>query len=230
MQFAACETTGIILSLAPSSPPMNILPYMVTATSFSLTWESPAFEATNGVIQQYVVQVVELNTGRQVMVSTNTTEVTLEDLHPFYTYSFRIAAETIAVGPFSTPLAIQLLEDGEQWKLLLLIMPYVLYIIVPTAPPSLTAYYVVDSTSLFFSWNAPPVDQQNGIIRYYIVALTELNTGFMLNHSTAGSNFTFKSLHPSYTYHVEVAAVTIDSGPFSASIALQTFEDGINVS
>ena len=99
---------------APSSPPMNILPYMVSATSFSLMWESPASEATNGVIQQYVVHVVELDTGRQVMVSTNTTEVTLEDLHPFYTYSSRIAAETIAVGPFSTPLATQLSEDGEQ--------------------------------------------------------------------------------------------------------------------
>lgn len=79
-------------------------------------WESPAFEATNGVIQQYVVQVVELDTGRQFMVSTNTTEVTLEDLHPYYTYSSRVAAETIAVGPFSTPLTIQLSEDGEQYR------------------------------------------------------------------------------------------------------------------
>ena len=112
MQFATCGT--VILSSAPSSPPMNILPYMITATSFSLMWESPAFEATNGIIQQYVVQLVELDTGRQVTVVTNTSEVTLEDLHPFYTYSSRIAAETIAVGPFSTPLAIQLSEDSEQ--------------------------------------------------------------------------------------------------------------------
>ena len=105
-------------------------------------------------------------------------------------------------------------------------MPCIPYI-VPTAPPSFAVYYVVDSTSLFFSWNAPPMDQQNGIIRYYILALTELDTGFMLNHSTAGNNFTFPSLHPSYTYQVEVAAVTIGSGPFSTPITLQTFEDGI---
>ena len=109
-------------------------------------------------------------------------------------------------------------------------MPYVLYTIAPTAPPSLTAYYVVDSTSLFFSWNAPPVDQQNGIIRHYVLALTELDTGIMFNHSTAGSNFTFMSLHPSYTYQVAVAAVTIDSGPFSASVTLQTLEEGIEAS
>ena len=77
-------------------------------------WESPAFEETNGVIQQYVVQVVELDTGRQIVVSTNSTAVTLEELHPFYTYSSRVAAVTIEVGPFSTPLTIQLSEDGEQ--------------------------------------------------------------------------------------------------------------------
>lgn len=77
-------------------------------------WESPAFEETNGIIQTYIVQVVELDTGRQTVISTNTTAVTLEELHPFYTYSSRIAAETIEVGPFSTPLTIQLSEDGEQ--------------------------------------------------------------------------------------------------------------------
>ena len=115
------------------------------------------------------------------------------------------------------------------FNILFYIIPYV-YIIVPTAPPSLTTYYVVDSTSLFLSWNAPPVDQQNGVIRHYILALTELDTGFMLNHSTAENSFTFTSLHPSYTYQFEVAAFTIDSGPFSASVTLQTFEDGIEAS
>lgn len=105
-----------------------------------------------------------------------------------------------------------------------------LYIIVPTAPPSLTAYYVVDSTSLFYSWNAPPADNRNGVIRHYVLALTELDTGFMFNHSTAGSNFTFLSLHPSYTYQVEIAAVTIDNGPFSDPVTLQTLEDGTETS
>lgn len=108
-------------------------------------------------------------------------------------------------------------------------MPCIHYTIVPTAPPSIAAYYVVDSMSLFFSWIAPPVDQQNGMIRHYLLSLTELDTGFMLNHSIAGNNFTFTSLHPSYTYQVEVAAVTIDSGPFSAPVTLQTLEDGIEV-
>lgn len=92
---------------------MAVLPQLVTETSFTLTWQPPSFEGSNGVIRQYVIQVLEVDTGITFMETSNLTELTLEDLHPFYSYSCHIAAETIGVGPFSVSITIQLNEDGK---------------------------------------------------------------------------------------------------------------------
>ena len=98
---------------APSSPPMAVLPQMVTATSLTLTWQPPSFESRNGVIQQYIIQIEEVDSGRMLTATSNTTEVSVDNLHPFYSYSCRIAAETVQVGPYTTPITIQLDEDGK---------------------------------------------------------------------------------------------------------------------
>ena len=94
---------------------MAVLPLLVTETSFTLTWQPPSFEGSNGVIRQYVIQVLEVDTGMTFMETSNVTEVILEGLHPFYSYSCRIAAETIGVGPFSFPITVQLNEDGKDY-------------------------------------------------------------------------------------------------------------------
>ena len=98
---------------------------------------------------------------------------------------------------------------------------------VPTAPPTVTSNYAVDSTSLFFSWLAPPLDQQNGMIHRYDLTLTELETGSVFSYSTSGTNFTATLLHPNYQYQVEISAVTIGSGPSSLPFILLTPEDGM---
>ena len=106
----------LIFLAAPSSPPMAVLPQMVTATSLTLTWQPPSFESRNGVIQQYIIQIEEVNSGRMLTATSNTTDVIIDDLHPFYSYSCRIAAETIQVGPYTTPILVQLDEDGKKYK------------------------------------------------------------------------------------------------------------------
>lgn len=92
---------------------MAILPLLVTETSFTLSWQPPPFEGSNGIIRQYVIQVLEVDTGSLFTETTNITELTLDNLHPFYSYSCRIAAETVGLGPFSIPITVQLNEDGE---------------------------------------------------------------------------------------------------------------------
>lgn len=94
---------------------MALLLQLVSETSFTLTWQPPSFEGRNGIIQQYVIRVQEVDTGRMFTETSNTTEVTVENLHPFYSYNSRIAAETIGLGPFSAPITVQLNEDGK-WK------------------------------------------------------------------------------------------------------------------
>ena len=101
------------------------------------------------------------------------------------------------------------------------------YIIVPTSPPTVISYYAVDSSSLYLSWSAPPVDQQNGIIRYYNITLVELETGSIFSYTaTNTANLTITLLHPNYQYQFEISAVTIATGPSSMPVTLQMPEDG----
>ena len=91
---------------------MTVLPHMMTATSLTLIWQPPSFESRNGVIQQYIIEVLEVNSGRILTTTSNTTDITVGNLHPFYSYTCRVAAETIQVGPYSPPITVQLDEDG----------------------------------------------------------------------------------------------------------------------
>lgn len=102
---------------------------------------------------------------------------------------------------------------------------HVIYI-VPTSPPIVNSPYVVDPTSLHLSWSAPPVDQQNGIIRHYNITFTELETGFTFSYIASSTNFTITSLHPDYQYQIEISAVTIGAGPMSIPTIFQMPEDG----
>ena len=100
-------------SAAPSAPPSPPVVFGTTHNSLSLNWQAPPFEETNGAIQNYVIAIHEVETGRNFTTTSNTTQVTLEPLHPYYTYMCSIAAETVGIGPFSEHITIQLPEAGQ---------------------------------------------------------------------------------------------------------------------
>ena len=77
-------------------------------------WEPPLFEDQNGIITSYIINVVLNETAENFQLSTTESRLFLDSLRPFGTYSFVIAAQTIAgVGPFSTVLTIATPEDSE---------------------------------------------------------------------------------------------------------------------
>ncbi len=81
------------------------------------------------------------------------------------------------------------------------------------------------STSVTLSWLSP--ETPNGIIRHYYVYLDEKDTGLnrtVVAHST--TNVIVGGLHPYYTYHLSVKAVTIASGKESKVLNFQTLQDG----
>ena len=96
----------------------------------------------------------------------------------------------------------------------------------PTAAPTSLTSFVMDSTSIFVSWQPPPVQYHNGIIRMYTVRVTEIETSAVLFVSSQNISTVITSLHPNYHYTISVAAVTVLPGPFSSSIMLQTPQDG----
>ena len=85
----------------------------MTSTSFTVTWNPPPFEDTNGPILYYTVQVTEVETGQQLVSrSTSDTQITFINLHPYYIYEFTVAAYTIGIGPYTMPINIQLDPEG----------------------------------------------------------------------------------------------------------------------
>lgn len=84
----------------------------------------------------------------------------------------------------------------------------------------------LSSTSLNISWAPPDSNEQNGVIRYYIVNMIELQSGDHHNFSVDGTGLLISSLHPYFNYECSVAAVTVGLGPFSNATIVRTFQDG----
>jgi len=85
----------------------------------------------------------------------------------------------------------------------------------------------ITSNSLVITWDSPPDSVQNGIIRYYVVVMLELNTGSNLTFTVQSrTSLSVGDLHPYYTYQINVLAVTIEAGPSSLDHRVTTLQDG----
>ena len=97
---------------APSSPPMNVVVVSKTSQTLTLSWLPPPSDKRNGRIHSYTITITEIETEKISNISTNTTVVTLSSLHPYYQYAARVKAKTVAFGPYSASITVQLDEDG----------------------------------------------------------------------------------------------------------------------
>ena len=55
----------------------------------------------------------------------------------------------------------------------------------PDGPPQNLNGTALNSTSIYLSWGSPPSEQKNGIVRQYLVNITETETGDEIRLSTA---------------------------------------------
>ena len=102
-------------NIAPSGPPL-LLMSQKTSTTLILWWNPPSYESQNGIIRQYVIWVIEAGTSTITTYTSNTIQLTLNDLHPYYTYKCLVAAETVGVGPYTAVLTVQLDEDSKSMQ------------------------------------------------------------------------------------------------------------------
>ena len=75
-------------------------------------------------------------------------------------------------------------------------------------------------------WAPPPMDQQNGIIRRYIVNITSNDIREELVTYSQTTSVLVQNLDPFTTYTSSVSAETVAPGPFSLAIMFQTAKDG----
>ena len=114
---------------APTETPLNVSVDVETSRNITLSWERPPLEEHNGILTMYHVIIMET----QILYLDNGTTITrmgdnfnrtynvsegrvqlVDMLHPSYNYTVRIAAATAAgIGPFSDPITVMTLEDGE---------------------------------------------------------------------------------------------------------------------
>ena len=79
-----------------------------------MDWNPPPEESQNGIIIHYSLSVSVSESGNRFDIVINgEIAVTLVDLHPYYEYSYIIAAATsIGTGPFSEQNSIRMPQDG----------------------------------------------------------------------------------------------------------------------
>lgn len=66
----------------------------------------------NGIIVHYQVNVTELETGDVLSTISLNTFITVQFLHPHYTYVCIVSAVTISEGPYSEEVVVTTPEDG----------------------------------------------------------------------------------------------------------------------
>ena len=85
----------------------------LNATYALLAWNPPPPEHQNGLIELYRIAVTVTDTGEEFQVQSMYNSTVIGPLHPFYTYKLSIAAQTVEVGPFTSPVVLKMPEAGR---------------------------------------------------------------------------------------------------------------------
>ena len=105
--------------LAPSAPPEAITVTALSPYSLLVSWQAPPPDSQNGEIRYYTIKVLEEETDTQTWLSTSnsSTNITVESLHPYYSYRVSVAAYSVGLGPYSLEKSVQMPESGESQQL-----------------------------------------------------------------------------------------------------------------
>lgn len=86
----------------------------MSSTSIHLAWSPPSPELQNGIVRNYMIRVIEVETEQTMDFEVNGSDSThlISSLHPYYTYQCSIAAVTVGAGPPGHTVVITK-EEGE---------------------------------------------------------------------------------------------------------------------
>ncbi len=104
---------SLFLLSAPTHSPQNLNGEVLGPYSLRLSWTPPPDDQHHGIIREYQIACAEHETGSMFRHSINTTEITIDSLHPFYLYNCSVGAVTVHEGPHSAIIALRTEESGE---------------------------------------------------------------------------------------------------------------------
>ena len=94
----------------PKTAPDNVTISAINSSAIYLQWEGTITQV--GVIRDYVIHVLEVDTGLVMEYRTSLTSIAIS-VHPDYVYSCSVSAFTVASGPFSEVVTVKTPQAGE---------------------------------------------------------------------------------------------------------------------
>ena len=99
--------------IVPSASPNALNVSFITSTSALLTWIQPLQSEQNGVITGYNISLIDTTTGHEIYLVSHNISISVDSLHPYTIYQYRIAAFTsVGLGPYSNLVTFQTQESG----------------------------------------------------------------------------------------------------------------------
>ena len=197
----------------PTGVPTNVQIQAITANTITLSWEAPILPLRNGILTGYEVIAVgqQHDTNEyQTRLNENMLSYTFENLEESHAYNIKLrAVNAIGFGPFTTIVTIITLEAATG-----------------AAPMNLTANST--ETTITLHWNPPPIQYQNGILRYYEIEYYSTSDFLSIeqkvaNVSASQNTITIENLQEYAEFQFKVRAYTsIGPGPYSSEITVTT--------
>ena len=99
---------------------------------------------------------------------------------------------------------------------------------MPSNTPKNKTILLLNATSAEIHWDPPPFEEQNGIIQFYTLFITEVNTSRLIEQlRTENASARLQLFRPFHAYQLVIAANTIVGlGPFSNPTLFQMPESG----
>ncbi|XP_033607218.1 Down syndrome cell adhesion molecule-like protein Dscam2 isoform X3 [Cryptotermes secundus] len=221
-EFGHDQTAMHLLVQDAPAPPTDLAIQDCGSRRVTVAWVPPMLDG-NSPIMRYLVRYNPIQDtwqgpSQEVTVDGGESKATLDELRPATTYGVRVVAEnTLGPGAASQELRVQTDEEA------------------PTGAPRRVTVEAVSSTQLAVSWEPPPEDRWNGILRGHYVGHRELGEvegkhGYNFSEVPwlldGKGQFRLDGLKKFCKYGLVVQAFNgRGSGPMSSEVVAQTLED-----
>ena len=163
---------------------------------------------TTWVVRSYFISCSPLEGGKAFSHSVTESNITLTELHPFYTYECRVAVVTIGIGPYTAKNEFKMSPAA------------------PSSPAQNISFVPINSSSVLVAWGPPSLSAQNGVILFYVVLVSEPETRAVLNFTVVSTSVMVGPLLPYYTYTCSIGVFTAGGGTFAEAITIQSSQGG----